>query len=538
MKIVARRRLYLVIIVSCLTIMGLFTQIKNKMQRGDENGGGDNNIPNQNIDLFPASNQAIPPRVLSPADIYRFRKQRGVNLGSWFVLERWLGSHPYRHAARPGQSDHDVARGSHAQETMEQHYEEWIKEHDFEWLSSVGVNTVRIPIGYYHFSKYLGAAYLDGTEFEGLAHVFQNTMHYIERAVDWAEKYNIGVHFDLHSAPGKQNHDDHSGRSGPEIRMWKKRNIEVLMQVLRFLVGHFSNRDNVVAIELINEPANNDDLLNLYNDILAQARSITHPHFPLAIGDAWDTGFYAGVVGQRKDFVILDHHLYRCFTEDQISASAFDHTGRCHAEYLDFLNDAKAKSRDSLIIGEWSGGLNPRSMHGHNHHEMVKMWSHAQLELYEKTAAGYFFWTYRKEWGGDVCWDFREAIKQGTLPGWLGGKRGLPQEGRATLEERDTRMREATNAHAGFWHNQGLQVREHWRFEDGFRRGWDDAVMFAYHRPHTNHVVARSELGFTGKWIEARMDEHFAYKGGSNNMWEFEHGWRQGHAAAVDAIGE
>lgn len=62
--------------------------------------------------------------------------------------------------------------------------------------------------------------------------------------------------------------------------------------------------------------------------------------------------------------------------------------------------------------------------------------------------------------------------------------------------------------------------------------------MFAYHRPQSGHVVGRSEIGFFGKWIEARMDEHSAYRGMSQNLWEFEHGWRQGYDAAMTALGD
>ncbi|TIA91542.1 hypothetical protein E3P81_01959 [Wallemia ichthyophaga] len=508
--------------------MGIFKSLKKSFSTE----------PTSNAHAYPTSNHTIPPRILSPADVYRFRKQRGVNLGSWFVLEKWITWSPYREAVEPAQSDHDVARGGNAKEIMEQHYETWITEADFEWLSSIGINTVRIPVGYYHFSKYLGQGYLDGTDFQGLGHVYENTISYIERAVDWAEKWNIGVHFDLHSAPGKQNHDDHSGRSGPEIKMWEERNIAVLKHALRFLIAHFSPRDNVVGVELVNEPANNDALLSLYLDILSEARTLTHPHFPLALGDAWDTEYYSGVVGSRKDFVMLDHHLYRCFTEEQTSASAFDHAGRCYAEYLEFLGEAQRKARGSLIVGEWSGGLNPGSTAGHDHHDMIAMWIGEQLALYERTTAGWFFWTLRKEHGGDTGWDFKEAVNTHAFPQWAGGRRGLPEEGRASLEERDELGQHAVHTHAQYWASQGLPVAEHWRFEDGFRIGWDDAVMFAYHRPPSHHVVGRSEIGFVGKWIEARMDEHSAFRGLSGNMWEFETGWRQGYDGAMAALGE
>lgn len=245
------------------------------------------------------------------------------------------------------------------------------------------------------------------------------------------------------------------------------------------MVGHFSQRDNVVAIELINEPKNSDRLQSLYENLLNEIRTIVQPHFGIAIGDAWDTNWYSMFAGNRKDFVILDHHLYRCFTEDQISASVYDHVGRCHKEYLEMLMDAKHKSRDSLIIGEWSVGLNPRSFRGHNHHEQSQMWAHAQLEMYERTAAGHFFWTLRKHDGDhDSGWNFKHAVNSGIMPSWLGGKQGLPNEGLATLEQRDNECNEATSQHDQFWSEQNLQPKEHWRFIEGFNRGWDDAVSF------------------------------------------------------------
>ena len=99
--------------------------------------------------------------------VYRYRKQRGVNLGgylrfserhqepkrhpyrgstgSWFVLERWITDEPFRFAHEPGQSDLDVARGSRARETLEAHWDSWITEDDWAWLAQHGINSVRIP---------------------------------------------------------------------------------------------------------------------------------------------------------------------------------------------------------------------------------------------------------------------------------------------------------------------------------------------------------------------------------------------------------
>lgn len=102
----------------------------------------------------------------SLADFYRYRKQRGVNLGtqnnlqsrwfitfescqgSWFVLERWITEQPFQAASSPGQSDLDVARGSNAKEILERHWDTWITEVDWSWIADRGINAVRIPVSH------------------------------------------------------------------------------------------------------------------------------------------------------------------------------------------------------------------------------------------------------------------------------------------------------------------------------------------------------------------------------------------------------
>lgn len=66
--------------------------------------------------------------------------------GCWFVLERWIADTPFAQAAPPGQSDLDVAKGSHAKEILERHWDSWITKQDFEWLAARGINAVRIPV--------------------------------------------------------------------------------------------------------------------------------------------------------------------------------------------------------------------------------------------------------------------------------------------------------------------------------------------------------------------------------------------------------
>ena len=106
---------------------------------------------------------ALQPVKCSEQDLYRYRKQRGVNLGisstyfnqpigadfvvgSWFVLEPWISPAPFRFAKAPAQCDLDVAHGSHAKEVLETHWDTWIVEEDWKWIKDRGINTVRIPV--------------------------------------------------------------------------------------------------------------------------------------------------------------------------------------------------------------------------------------------------------------------------------------------------------------------------------------------------------------------------------------------------------
>lgn len=77
------------------------------------------------------------------------------------------------------------------------------------------------------------------------------------------------------------------------------------------------------------------------------------------------------------------------------------------------------------MVGEWSGALNPGSLHGSTTNGFIetKAYVDAQLRLYEsQVCAGWFFWTYKKEHPGDTGWSLRDAVKKGTFPNYVGMK--------------------------------------------------------------------------------------------------------------------
>ncbi|TFY56994.1 hypothetical protein EVG20_g8716, partial [Dentipellis fragilis] len=275
-------------------------------------------------------------------DFYRYRKQRGVNLGSWFVLERWIADTPYRFAVAPGQSDHDVARGSYGKQVLEKHWDQWISESDWEWIAQRGINTVRIPIGFYHLCS-VDPSVLDGTDFAGLGNVFEGAWGRITNAIATAHRYGIGVLIDLHAAPGKQNADAHSGTSSPNISFFTSSHMSHTAHILTSLLTHLTTftrthnppLPNLVGIELLNEPnppTNDHSALQKWYHSTVSALQKIDPSMPLYLGDSWRTDEYAGVLEQLAKenptaILALDHHLYRCFTQGDAATPAAAHAG-------------------------------------------------------------------------------------------------------------------------------------------------------------------------------------------------------------------
>lgn len=70
---------------------------------------------------------------LSAEQLFRYRKQRGVNLGSWFTLESWLTPSLFQKAKDPKGSELDVLLGDkEAKERLERHWDGFIDVGDWK----------------------------------------------------------------------------------------------------------------------------------------------------------------------------------------------------------------------------------------------------------------------------------------------------------------------------------------------------------------------------------------------------------------------
>jgi glucan 1,3-beta-glucosidase len=75
---------------------------------------------------------------------------------------------------------------SAAQNLLNAHWSTWITQADFNEIRDVGLNHVRIPIGYWAVNPQPGDPYVQGQ------------LPYLDKAIGWAREAGIKVMIDLH----------------------------------------------------------------------------------------------------------------------------------------------------------------------------------------------------------------------------------------------------------------------------------------------------------------------------------------------------
>jgi hypothetical protein len=486
--------------------------------------------------------------------IYAYRMQRGVNLGSLFTLETWLVPSLFR-GVEGAKSEHDLCTTLPAQEVrarLERHWANFIDEGDWRWMRDNGVNTVRLPICYYHYLAGHPSAearsLLHETEYHALAHVYQGAYAHIVRIVETAAQFQIGVLLDLHGAPGAQNTEGHCGSSSGRCDFYSDKNRKKTIAILLEIANTFAGYDNVVGIELLNEPAQHSKLAGWYADA-AQAISSRHgSRLPIYLGDCWQAEQFANLLKDNKHlgFLVLDHHLYRCFTPNDHSKTASLHASEIdpheNGPSYGMLKRASATLQGNMVIGEWSAALHHTSLKSCADEGQKKVatraWAHAQLKAYEDTCAGFYFWTLKKEGPTDVGWCLYSAIEQGVLPSGLRSRQSKHSTTEEMLKTGEEICRSSFEGHVSYWneHANG-QTMHHERYRDGFQQIWKDCMAF--------YASGKNTIGFSGRWIEQRAKAHStqyqpdrswdmvddadhegwqSVRDGGVNEWEFVHG--------------
>ncbi|KAJ7065268.1 glycoside hydrolase family 5 protein [Mycena amicta] len=200
--------------------------------------------------FLPASLAALPG---FPSKIY------GVNLGSWLVLESWML--PQEWINMGGQQCDDCssciatefafaqAFPDTVDEKFEKHWQSWFNQNDVDALVSAGINTVRIPLGYWIVEPLVDRQ----VEFYPRGGLAQ-----LRRGLQLLHAAGIVAILDHHALPGVQTANQmFTGRCTSDVEFYTPSNYHralIWTAVMTTLAHVDPSFANAVAIEAVNEP--------------------------------------------------------------------------------------------------------------------------------------------------------------------------------------------------------------------------------------------------------------------------------------------
>eukprot|EP00897_Mesotaenium_endlicherianum_P006513 jgi/Mesen1/5890/ME000003S06921 len=298
---------------------------------------------------------------------------------------------------------------------LDKHRREFITEADFEKIAAMGLNFVRIPVGYW---------ITQGDEADGA--LVPGGIKYLDAAMEWGAKHGLRVLVDIHGAPGSQNGNQESGsRDGvAEFSKGGDAHVDALLHAIEWLAERYAAHAAFFGIELLNEPGatlnKQSTLYKLYEEGYKRVRKHSACAYvvfntPVILDD---NAMKNVLNGSEYTNVIQDVHWYLYFYPDK---SVDDVVGLTHTmlrqRLRDLTHDPSEKGR-LVMVGEWSLGL---PMNKHYGSQDYQRFSDAQLDVFGGATAGWVFWSYKND--GDYYepyyapWSFQRSWANGWFNG-------------------------------------------------------------------------------------------------------------------------
>lgn len=359
----------------------------------------------------------------------RDMKIRGVNLGNWLVLEKWMSQELF--AGLPDDvadetAFYEVLPAAEAELRLHMHRSYYIQERDFKHIRAMGMNLVRIPVPHFIFGDCPPAI---------------GCIAYLDQAFDWAERYGLRILIDLHTAPDGQNGLDNSGLTGVVKWHLKPQNIAFVLSVLERLAERYAGRKALYGIELLNEPISDELLAQLapryrprhpeqaagsqavptevlkdfYMQGYETVRKYCGEETAVVIHDGFRLEEWEGFMPKEQyPGLVIDTHMYLFAIEHQMeerTLSAYETAIK--EQFAQRL--MRAQKYHPVIVGEWSlankseGLLNMPEEEKAEVYRRIGQWQRNAFEHCD----GRIFWSYKLHAAGRSDWDYQRAVDSG-----------------------------------------------------------------------------------------------------------------------------
>lgn len=515
-----------------------------------------NQTQSQTTSLIPAHDQPSRISPPTPQDVLRYRYHHGTNLGSVFVLEKWL--HPSMFPPScPGNSelsaiDFCLKQWGWASTAVhwEKHWSNAVSEADLAWLvTTAKCTSIRLPIGYWT----LGEAFCAGTPFEGaIGELYRGAWGQVKALVGRAREWGLGVLIDFHALPGGANGDAHSGTGSGKAELWGNRGYrELALRCIRFMVSEIREMEGVIGLQVVNEAVwDAKGLYAWYEEVLRIIGEIDGS-IPVYISDAWDLERALKWSNSRRGVrnpIMVDTHKYYTFSDKDRSQTPAEIINRIPNEL--FQLDGKEGSisdrgEAQVIIGEYSCVLDGRTwarVRPEEKEGFVKQFGRVQSLKWQEKAGGAYFWTFKMDWMDGGEWGFVEQVKKENIippPSLLLSREEVQERASRAQQQRGELAKDARVSHEDYWNRTCPgQHFEHERYSRGWEVGFSDALSFFVMRADGGLGDKAGEgsdrIGCLELWAKKRLLE--SGEGGAF-VWEWEQGFRAGAKAFNRTVG-
>ncbi|KAM0750613.1 glycoside hydrolase [Meredithblackwellia eburnea MCA 4105] len=228
---------------------------------------------------------------------------RGVNVGGWLLIEPWM--YPSRWVGMGGQwgpfndggncttrVESEWALGNKIQNqsalnvVVQTHYDSWFNQTHVDTLAYLGLNTVRIPLGFWVVEALVNRT----TEFYA-----QGGMDFLVSRLAMLAEQNISVILDHHALPGVATPmQSFAGNCTDQVNFYEEANYERAVtwaMVMTFLSHIHPAFSTVKSINAMNEPiqdaSQTPGLDDYYGNVVTAIRVVE-----VALGIVCDEGIY------------------------------------------------------------------------------------------------------------------------------------------------------------------------------------------------------------------------------------------------------
>lgn len=386
---------------------------------------------------------------------------KGVNIGGWLVLEPYITPSlflAFNETNKTAEIPIDEYRfcetlgKEEASKRLQKHWNSFYNESDFKRIKDMGLNMVRIPIGYWSFEMFEDDPYVKGAQ------------EYLDKALEWCENNDLKVWIDLHGVPGSQNGFDNSGFRDIGYPGWlnSTKNVDLSYKVLRQMYSKYGSekyKDTIIGLEVLNEPLSTEipieKIEDFYRNTYKDARNLQEVNNTIVFHDAFKgIGYWNDFLDKTPNNItnitsdnyniMIDHHHYEIFDAGALNMTIKDHLNSIKG-YSSSIK--KELSHHPAIVGEWSAALtdctlwlngvglgsrfegsapytndpigsckdiNNFDRWTEDRKKAYRKYIEIQLDQYESQMNGWIFWCFKTE--NAIEWDLSKLVEYELFP--------------------------------------------------------------------------------------------------------------------------